>query len=380
MRIGIDVRPLQSAHRGAGIGTYTFNLVRHLLELHSALRTPDEWVWYTFRNRPPGIDLPNRFEVRRPQNSAHAAFWEQALLPLDMLRGGVDVFHATGGLTQVWEIGAPHIQPCRTIITVQDLHPLVLPHFAFIAAARAYKWQMQAIRKAARVIAVSHNTKRDIMRLLDVPDEQIDVVYMAPGDQFQTMDEASVSNLLRPLHIEPPFVLYVGNYNAHKNVETLLEAWAQTTPVVPLVIVGRQETYPPSFLTRAAVLNRADAVRFIGGLAYDSPALVALYNVASVFVFPSMYEGFGLPVVEAMRCGCPVIASNRGSLPEVAGDAGVLVEPEDVAGLAAAIQQALDDDGWRETLRTRGFAHVTRFDWRRAAEQTLHIYHEVGNA
>jgi glycosyltransferase involved in cell wall biosynthesis len=374
MRIGIDMRPLQTAHRGAGIGTYTYNLVRHLLRLEN----PDEWLYLTLSNASiPDLNLPDVLPVRRPRRPSHAAFWEQALLPLDLIRGRLDVFHATGGLTQVWDICAPYIQPCRTVVTVQDLHPLVLPQFRFIADARAFKWQMKALRKAARLIAVSHNTKQDIMRFLDIPPERIEVIHMAPGEHFRMLEPSVIEEAMPRYGVQAPFVLYVGNYNVHKNIEGLVEAWARLKGPVQLVIVGRQESYPAPFMDRIARSGRADMARFVSGLNHYSPDLVALYNRATAFVFPSLYEGFGLPVVEAMQCGCPVIASCRGSLPEVSGPAGVLLEPDDVPGLAAAMQRMVDDAAWRETLRTRGLAHVKQFSWSDAARKTLDVYHRA---
>lgn len=373
MRIGIDVRPLQTAHRGAGIGTYTFNLVKHLLSMEGA----DEWLLYTRRGCALEVDfpLPRQLPGYRPRQNAHVAMWEQLFLPIDILRGRVDLFHATGGLTQVWEICAPYIQPARTVVTVQDLHPLILPHFHFIAAARAFKWQMKALKKAARLIAVSENTKRDIIRFLEIPPERIEVIHMAAGEHFQVLDGREVDAILSGYNLRPPYVLYVGNYNVHKNIEILIEAWGKTSPSVPLVLVGKRESYPQTLIDRIVALGRADQVRFIGGVDGNSRTLVALYNAASVFVFPSLYEGFGLPVVEAMQCGCPVIASRRGSLPEVVGEAGQLVEPDDVPGLADEIQRILDDAEWRETLRARGFEQVRKFSWRQAAKKTLAVYH-----
>ena len=374
MRIGFDTRPLQTAHRGAGIGTYTFNLLKHLL----ALPGQDEWVCYTVRGgrKVVEIDLPGQFPVRRPASQAHIGLWEQLLLPVDILRGRLDLFHATGGLTQVWEICAPRFQPARTVVTVQDLHPLILPHFDFIGSARSFKWQIGAIRKAARVIAVSENTKRDIVRIVQVPPENIEVIHMAPGAHFQVLDAAQVQACLKKYRIQSPYVLYVGNYNKHKNIEAIVEAWQRVHPVVPLVIVGKRESYPRDL----AGPGRSEFVHFIGDLTYNSLDLVALYNAATALVFPSLYEGFGLPVIEAMRCGCPVIASRRGSLPEVVGAAGRLVEPDDISGLAEEMQRIIDDHQWRETMRAKGFENADRFSWHHIAQKTLALYHEVARA
>jgi glycosyltransferase involved in cell wall biosynthesis len=375
MRIGFDVRPLQSAHKGAGIGTYAYNLLKHLLVIGGE----EDWLCYTRRgNTDTGnLQLPHEMPVGRPEDESRVALWEQVLLPIDIFRGHVDVFHATGGLTQVWDICAPRFQPARTIITVQDLHPLILPQFSFIAEARSYKWQMTAIRKAAGVIAVSENTKRDIIRLLGVPEEKITVIHMAPGEHFGVIEEEQRLECLRRHNLEQPFILYVGNYNVHKNIEAIVEAWDRTTPVIPLVIVGKRDSYPESLHNRIEALGRTDATHFVGGLSHDSPDLVALYNAATVFVFPSLYEGFGLPVVEAMRCGCPVIASRRGSLPEVLGEAGRLVEPDDVDRLAEEIQHIIDDNEWRESLKAKGFENDRRFSWKSTAEKTLALYQKV---
>lgn len=374
MRIGVDLRPLQTAHRGAGIGTYTYNLVQHLTKLDSSAI----WVYLTLKNIPvSGLEITDSFAVSRPQKSSHIAFWEQALLPIDLMRCRLDLFHATGGLTQVWEIGAPYLQPCQTVITVQDLHPFIIPDFRFIADARGFKWQMKALRKAAAVISVSNNTKQDLMRFLDLPSEQIEVIPMAASEHFQVLDNSVAERIVRQFDLPDPFVLYVGNYNTHKNIEALIDAWLLLPATVHLALVGRKETYPASFLERISRGRREETVHFIGGLSHYSPELVALYNRAAVFVFPSLYEGFGLPVLEAMQCGCPVVASKRGSLPEVVGDAGVLVEPQASYELADAMRRILDDPLWREDLRKRGFVNARRFSWERTAQKTLDLYHRV---
>lgn len=374
MRIGLDMRPLQTAHRGAGIGTYTFNLVRQLMRLENA----DEWLYLTLSDIPiDDLQLPTPFPVRRPAGRQHVAFWDQLLLPTDVLRSRADVFHATGGLTQVWEICAPYFQPCRTVVTVQDLHPLILPQFRFIADTRAFKWQMKALKKAAQLIAVSQNTKQDIMRFLDIPAERITVIPMAPGDHFKVLDEQVVQNVLDQYQLKRPFVLYVGNYNVHKNIELLVDAWARLDTPVDLAIAGTLSTFPDSFKDRIAQTGRQEYVHFLGSVPYYSEALIALYNAAAAFVFPSLYEGFGLPVVEAMSCGCPVIAARRGSLPEVVGDAGILIEPDDVQATADALQRLIDDPAWHATLRERGFRHVEHFSWDRTARETLAVYHQV---
>jgi glycosyltransferase involved in cell wall biosynthesis len=374
MRIGIDMRPLQTAHRGAGIGTYTFNLVRQLMRLENV----DEWRYLTLSDVPiDHLHIPTPFPVSRPAIKNHIAFWEQLLLPIDLLRSRADVFHATGGLTQVWEICAPYFQPCRTVITVQDLHPFVIPQFRFIAETRAFRWQMKALQKAAHLIAVSQNTKQDIIRFLDIPEERITVVPMAPGDHFQILDENNVQAILDQYHLQRPFVLYVGNYNMHKNIELLVESWAQLDLPVDLVFAGTLSTYPSSLMDRIDQTGRKAYVHFLGSIPYYSDTLIALYNAATAFVFPSLYEGFGLPVVEAMRCGCPVIAAGRGSLPEVVGDAGILIEPDDIEGLANAMQRLIDDPAWRMLLRERGLSHVKKFSWEKTAKETLAVYHQV---
>ncbi|MBM3262397.1 MAG: glycosyltransferase family 4 protein [candidate division Zixibacteria bacterium] len=373
MRIGVDLRPLQTAHRGAGIGTYTYHLVRHLMQLENT----DEWRYFALDGVPvPGFEIFDTVRIRRPPSS-HIAFWEQTLLPIDMWRSRLDVFHATGALTQVWELGVPLVQPCPVVVTVQDLHPFIIPHFRFIADARAFGWQIKALRKAAGLIAVSNNTRQDMARYADIPPERIDVIPMAPGEHFHIMEPSVAENLLRPYNLLDPFVLYVGNYNVHKNIELLVEAWNRLPRSVHLALVGRRETYPASLTDRLSGAGKEDRVRFISGLQNESPELVALYNRAALFVFPSLYEGFGLPVVEAMRCGCPVIASRRGSLPEVVQDAGVLIEPEDVEGLTEAMQRILDDGGWRNTLIRQGLEHVKKFSWPNTAERTMEIYRKA---
>jgi glycosyltransferase involved in cell wall biosynthesis len=362
MRIAIDARLW--GEPTSGIGRYTRFLVEALLAA-----APDAgWILYTDR---PVQDLPPRAEPRCLLERRRLV-WTLWTAARDLARRPVDLFHGVTGFE------LPRVRrTTRLVTTVHDLIPLRLPALV----PRRHRWAVRtllpgALQRAARVIAVSEATRAELLERYWLPPEQVVVVPEAADPRFAaaTPDEAA---RVRDRHgLAGPYVLFVGLLEPKKNLPVLLEAvaalrrgghWGATS----LAIAGAAGWGDLALEARVARLGLDRVVRLLG--AVPDADLPGLYAGAEAFAFPSLWEGFGLPVLEAMAAGAPVVASRRGAIPEVAGDAALLVEPE-VAPLAEALGRLLADAALRERLRAAGRERARAFSWERSARETLAVY------
>ena len=369
MRIAIDGRKL----RDYGIGTYVRNLLRQLAR-------QDVTNDYVVFCRPADCDSVEELgpRLRAVVETAGAySLTEQFALPMDLRREGAELFHAPHYVL-------PPLTPCRAVVTIHDcIHlrfPQYLPSRLGYAYARGQMWA--ATHQAARIITVSEASKRDILRYCRVPESRIDVIYNAIDDRFwqePTADE--VMRVRERYRLNDPFVLYAGNIKPHKNLERLIDAFHLMRQSgahlgnVQLLIIG-DEISKYASLRRAVHRHKLHKhVRFFGFV--SDQTLAALYRLADVFVFPSLYEGFGLPPLEAMASGCPVITSNVSSLPEVVGDAALMIDPYEPAAIAEAMSRVLTTPALREDLQRRGLARAREFSWERSIQRVREIYDEV---
>jgi glycosyltransferase involved in cell wall biosynthesis len=367
MRVAIDTRKVHDF----GIGTYIRNLLRQLARI-------DRETEYVLLCHEPDLGIaaqlgPNFRTVR--ESSPNYSLREQFRIPWVLRRERPDVYHA------------PHyvLPPgvlCRSVVTIHDcihlMFPQYLPNRAAFAYARASMWA--AVHRSDRILTVSAASKRDILRLFDVPPEKVVVVYNAIDEHFSAEPSPEhVSRVRERYQLDHQFVLYVGNIKPHKNLVRLIEAFSrlrQDHGDIKLLIIGDEISKLPA-LRRAVHSHKLHKhVRFLGYLKDDT--LTVLYRLASVFVFPSLYEGFGLPPLEAMASGTPVVTSNLSSLPEVTGDAAVLVDPYDVGSIEHGIRRVLDDPALAEDLRRKGLRRAREFSWERSVEDTLRVYADVG--
>jgi glycosyltransferase involved in cell wall biosynthesis len=367
MRIAIDARKLHDF----GIGTYIRNVLGGLARL-------DTHSEYVVLCRPEDADTLNELgpnfratvETARPYSVA-----EQVSIPLSLARERAHLVHEPHYVL-------PVATRCRSVVTIHDCIHLMFPEYlpgklAYVYA-RASMWS--AVKKADRILTVSEASKRDILHFFDVAPEKVNVIYNAIDERFLGPPDEERMELVRQRYqLDHPFVLYVGNIKPHKNLERLLHAFAHVRAdgleELRLVIIGDElSKYPP--LRQAVHRHRLEKyVRFFGFQPYDT--LAAFYRLARAFVFPSLYEGFGLPPLEAMACGTPVITSDVSSLPEVAGGAALLVDPRDRLSIADAIYRAVTDDTLRKQLITKGLARAHQFSWRDSVAQIHRIYFEV---
>jgi glycosyltransferase involved in cell wall biosynthesis len=278
------------------------------------------------------------------------------------------------------------------VVTIHDMASLLFGEERSNLRMQLHRFRFRrGLERARRVIAVSEATKRDVENMFAIPAERICRVYNAPDPGFLSSGAPSGSEeqlrILERYQIDYPFLLYAGNIRRHKNIPRLIEAFAVVRDKLTshpkykdlrLVIIGDTISQYPA-VRQAVIKSRVEqTVRFLGFVPFDT--LRCFYEYASGFVFPSRYEGFGLPPLEAMACGTPVVTSNVSSLPEVVGDAAVLVNPENVFDIARGISDVLLDEALREKLIRRGREQAARFSWERTAREVLEIYREAAES
>ncbi len=378
MRVGILAQKLAFARdsRQAGVSRY----IEHLLRcLPDALNGDDVLALTGEQAREgPGLDaLPAMLSfhwTRWPTSSVPVRIaWEQLAVPLLSRRLALDIVH-----------GPVHVVPLSgrtpSVVTVHDLAYLLFPE-CYSLAQRCYIGSVTraSVRKARRVIVVSEHTGRDVAERLGVPAEKITIVPNGVGSEFFPRSGAEIESFRAAHQLPATFILFVGTLQPRKNLLGLMRAYAALRPEdrVPLYVVGAPGWMYADIFDEAAWLGIADSVVFPG---YVSPATLPLwYSAATAFVYPSFYEGFGLPVLEAMACGTAVITSNVSSLPEVAGDAALLVKPDETEQLADAMLRVLGDEQCRAEMACRGLHRASRFSWERMARETASVYRDVAD-
>jgi len=381
-RIGIDAHLLSFAgsYRQAGVSRYIAELLRDFAtvdptagQTYTAFVGPEP-VPPTFLppQRAAGVGALRFVHSRLPTGKPPVRIaWEQALGPLAALRARLDLFHGPVN-------ALPLAVPGRGIVTIHDLAFLAHPE-ALGAGRRRYLTAITALsaRRAAKIIAVSAFTRDEIVVRLGVAAEKVAIVHNAVDASFAPLP-ADESARFRAEHGLPErLILSVGTLEPRKNLTGLLDAFARLTPHsdAELVIVGGQGWLYDDALARVATLGLTGRVRFAGFVPDDD--LPRWYNAASVFVYPSLYEGFGLPPLEALACGVPTVTSAGTAMAEVVGDAALLADPRDPVALAAALGRALDDVTLRAALRDAGPRRAATFTWARAAAATRAVYAEV---
>lgn len=373
MKIGIMGQLLKGYY--SGVENHILNLTLHV----AAYDTDNEYTFYVDPGaldrrtvealRSCNVKIRNtRFDTRR---RVLRFAWEQGLLPFLATRDGIDLLHAPGYV-------APLFCSIPTVVTIHDVIALKFPRYCRTGNALHYRAVMPlAARRAARVITVSENSKKDIIEELNVEEDRIDVVPNGIDPAFRRIEDTALLSRMRGAYGLPnKILLFVGNLEPKKNIRCIIESFHELkkTRSVPhkLVIVGRRGWLYRKLGRTVAELDLGRDVLFVGNVTRED--LVLLYNAADVFLFPSLYEGFGMPPLEAMACGTPVVTSNTSSLPEVVGGAAITVDPRDVGALTEAVLAVMNDAGLREDLIHRGLERASMFTWDRAARQTAAVY------
>ena len=358
----------RASYRSAGIHHYIAHLIRHLDAVGEGVRFT-ALVGPTAAAPDAGMAvIPSKWDTSTP---GRRALWEQVGLPRVLRRIEADVAHAPAFV-------GPLASAVPVVTTIHDLSFLRFPQL-FRPANRLYLKTMTRLsaRRSRHLIAVSEHTARESERLLGVRPDMITVVYHGVDDRFRPLPIDHVAAFRERRGLPERFVLFVGTLEPRKNLNRLIEAFARADENgAKLIIVGGKGWLYEDLFALVEDRGLRDTVLFPGYVSNEE--LAFWYNAATVFAYPSLYEGFGMPVTEAQACGTPVLTSKTTSLPEAAGEAAVLVDPENVASIAAGLRRLLENEELRQELSERGQKHASRFTWPTTARDTVEVYRQAG--
>ncbi len=387
MKIAIDYS--LATGQQVGIGQYLSSLVPALLRIDRE----NSYTLYALWSLTHYLLHPS-MKVDFPKEGNYKAVYKHLPVPFQLFRylsvpGAPAAFreYMLGGLdadvVHSCTFCVPRFRDRRKklVVTIYDLTVITNPECHMKMNIRhCIAGAKDAIKYADSIIAISEHTKQDLIKYLGAPPELITVTQLAAsGDYREVTDPEKLRSVRQRYDLPESYILFVGSLEPRKNVKTLFKAYSRMKESFkkefPLVIAGAKGWLNSDIPELVKALGIEDRVKFAGYI--DRADIAAVYSQAAVFVFPSLYEGFGLPILEAMGCGTPVITSNVSSMPEVAGNAAVLVSPTDAAELSAALESVLGDEGKRGEMRKKGFARASSFSWERCAKETLEVYRKV---
>ena len=364
--VGINAHLLsgEASYRRAGIHQYIAQVLRHLPWEEGE----PNYVVFT-QQRKLFEDMPGITAVSSrlaTGNRLLRIFWEQLVWPWQAWRRSVRLLHSMAFVT-------PWLAPCPAVITVYDLSFLHFPdRFPVLQRLYLSSQTRRSCRQARRIITISQSSRQDVHHFFGVPLAQIDVVIPGVESVYRPLPKAEIAAFKANQRLDR-FMLHVGTLQPRKNIPILLEALARLdNSTVKLVLVGGKGWLYDEIFQQVQTLGLTDRVIFTGYVPDDD--LPLWYNAAELLLFPSVYEGFGLPVVEAMACGTPVIAANRSSIPEAVGEAGLLFAPNDVETLVSHVTAVLTNSTLQNKLREQGLTHAQTFSWERAGQETANVY------
>ena len=360
--------------KGGGIGTYSYELIKNFNKIDKKNE------YYLIHHTSIDLDIytnNHKILIEKCSLPFKGTIWILINTPLKLkFRSEMDIVHDPYG------VGALSFKmPFKKIITIHDLSPFLFPHTFDRITVLLHKLLLpRTLKTADKIITDSNSTKKDLVNYFNISEEKIRVILLAADEKFKRLNKEEINEVKQKHNLNFPFILYVGMLEARKNITALIKAFYKIKKKkLPnkLVITGKKGWKYKEIFKTIDKLNLQKDVVFTG---YVSDVdLPALYNAADLFVYPSLYEGFGLPPLEAMACGTPVITSNTSSLPEVVGDAGIMVDPHDVDGLADAMHKVLSNDGLREDMIKKGLKRAKIFNWEKCAKETLEVYEEAYN-
>ena len=374
MKIAIDVRTVLPNR--SGVGNYVLNLVQNLRQVDPAP------IYYFLAQKKNLSLLGNLAREQNPlltifshENHPLSDFWEHFILPVRLKKMGINVFHGPASLIPFRK------NHCGLIVTIHDLVAFLFPETIPLKYGAYMRYLLrQAVKRADKIIAVSYHTQKDLIQILKVPSEKIVVIHEAPSPIFSPYDKKEAQARLKQRYgIAKKYIYHLGNIEPRKNLIDLLEAFTLVSQDLgneyQLVVSGQKGWLTRSLSHFLKNYPAQDQVLFTGYVPMEHIPL--FMNGAELFIFPSLYEGFGLPVLEAMSCGTPIISSNRSSIPEIVGSAGILVDPTDIQELADRIIGLLRNPEEKRRLSQLGKEQSALFSWHEAARKTLDVYRSV---
>ena len=370
MKVGIVADRLNRPR--SGIGNYIYYLIKEFAKTNEN-REKVYLINYEDNNIFPNL---NKIIIENPLKNITKKsfyFWHIYLqFRLKRNNLNLDIIHSPENATLFVKLKQ------KKIVTVHDTTPFLFPEsFTLITLLRYRLLLPRTLKTADKIITDSNSTKKDLVNYFNIPEEKIKVIFLAADEKFKPLNNEEINEVKQKYSLNFPFILYVGLLHPRKNIPSLIEAYyklklKKDDMEYKLVIAGKNNGKCKDIFGTVGRLNLQKDVIFTGYVLDED--LPALYNATDLFVYPSLYEGFGLPPLEAMACGTPVITSNTSSLPEVVGDAGIMVDPYDVDGLADAMHEVLTNDGLREDMIKRGLKRAKMFSWEKCAKETLRVY------
>lgn len=371
MKIAIDARGV-NWYKGTGIGTYTDKILKYMIETHKENFYQIYWSGEDYK----------RFETDNTKiviaSKRHHRFFEQHYFPKNLEKEKVDIYHIPQN-----GIGICDNIPCKKIVTVHDLIPYILPE----TVGRGYlskflKEMPRIVELCDGIITVSECSKRDILKFFSLDEDKVFVTPLAADNKYKPLNKDNCQETLKKnYNIDKPFILYIGGFSPRKNVSSLIVAFSKIFKNLDeehdLVIVGANKDDGNFLKELGSDLNIISNIKFTGFVPED--LLPIFYNACKVFAYPSLYEGFGLPPLEAMSCGTPVIASNISSIPEVVGDGGILIDPFNMKNLMYSLEALLNDKGIRDELTSKALRRASDFSWEKTSEKTIEAYKKILN-
>ncbi|MBI6874066.1 glycosyltransferase family 4 protein [Clostridium aciditolerans] len=373
MRIGIDGRAAKW-YRGTGIGTYTYQLINCLNKIDNI----NNYLLFMPENCEADLSFKDNFHLNNISEGNNNSFWDEVNIPNILKGSDIELYHVPQN-----GVGLPENKECNFMITLHDVIPYKMPETVSDRYLKIFHEHIPKVVSACDgIITVSDYSKKDIMEAFNFPENKIFVTPLASEDIYKPLNRDLSKKIAKKYYsIDKDFILYVGGFSPRKNIIGLIESFSKLLSIykkdISLVIAGKKGKSYDSYKKRAEELGISDKVIFPGFIPIEH--LPYIYNAAKLFAYPSFYEGFGLPPIEAMSCGVPVVASNATSVPEVVGNGGLLINPNDVDDLCYSMFRVLLDDDLRERLILSGIVKASELSWQKTAHQTINAYNKISN-
>ncbi|MDP4143476.1 MAG: glycosyltransferase family 1 protein [Bacillota bacterium] len=371
MKIGIDGRAAKW-YRGTGIGTYTYQLVKCLNKLDLF----NKYMLFIPQSCNFDINFNRNFKLKNITENIKTNFWDEVNIPNILMDKDIELYHVPQN-----GVGLPIDKRCKFVITLHDVIPYKMPETVSDRYLKIFLEELPSlINLCDGIITVSKYSKEDISKTFNYPKDKIYVTHLAAEDIYTPMDKYISKTLINQHYsIQGDFILYVGGFSPRKNIIGTIEAFAnllqRLKKDIKLVVAGRKGKSYDIYIKKAQELGVENNVIFPGFIAMEH--MPYLYSAAELLVYPSFYEGFGLPPIEAMACGVPVIASNTTSVPEVVDNSAILIDPQNADDICEAMYRVLSDERLYKELKVKGFSRASSLSWEKTSIETLEVYKKI---